>query len=118
MKSKYTNAFEGASFIKATQNHSEYTFNDPIPLFRRVFDINEEIESAEISVQSPGFATYYINGELITEDKFISATSDYTKILWYNSYDVTHLLKKGKNKGRNRQCQAIMTFQEQNLQRM
>lgn len=97
MKSKYTNAFESASFIKAAQNHSEYTLYDPLPLFRKVFEINEEINSAEIFVQSPGFATFYINGEPITEDKFISATSDYTKILWYNSYDVSHILNKGKN---------------------
>lgn len=97
MKSRYTSNFEFASYIKAAEKHSEYTFCDPLPLFRRVFEIDEEVKSAEIFVQSPGFATYYINGEPITDDVFISATSDYKKILWYDSYDVTPLLKKGKN---------------------
>ncbi len=43
------------------------------------------------------FATYYINGKRITEDIFISAVSNYGKILRYNEYDVTALLKRGVN---------------------
>ena len=74
--------FAGAKFIKAqktfTQEYSEY---DPIPMFRREFVIEEDVKCAEIFVQSPGFAEYRINGQLITEDIFISASSDYKKIL-------------------------------------
>ena len=90
--------FAGAKFIKAQQTFSrEYSEYDPIPMFRREFVIEEDVKNAEIFVQSPGFAEYRINGQLITEDVFISASSDYKKILWYNKYDVTSLLKKGKN---------------------
>ena len=48
-------------------------------------------------MQSPGFASYFINGKSVTEDKFISPVSNYSKILWYNSYDVTDLLKEGQH---------------------
>lgn len=89
--------FENAVYIKAQETHSEFSLYDPIPLFRREIEITEKIEKAEIAVQSPGFACYYINGKSITEDIFISALSNYNKILWYNTYDVTDLLKEGKN---------------------
>ncbi|MBR3879691.1 MAG: family 78 glycoside hydrolase catalytic domain [Clostridia bacterium] len=90
--------FAGASYIKAVKTFTyEHSYDDPIPMFRREFVIDKEVKSAEIFVQSPGFAEYRINGQLITEDIFISATSDYKKILWYDTYDVSPLLKKGKN---------------------
>ena len=89
--------FYHARYIKAQENPSEYSLYDPIPLFRREFELTDEIQQARIFVQSPGFATYYINGQNITRDIFISAVSDYGKILWYDEYDVTSLLRKGKN---------------------
>ncbi len=89
--------FCDAKYIKAQNEPSGYVFNDPIPMFRKEFEIAEDIESAEIFVQSPGFATYEINGKQITDDIFISASSDYKKILWFDKYDVAALLHKGKN---------------------
>ena len=90
-------AFDKAVYIKAQERHSEFSLYDPIPLFRREFDVTEEIKHAEIAVQAPGFAHYYINGKTITKDIFISAISNYNKLLWYNTYDVTSLLKQGRN---------------------
>lgn len=89
--------FYDAKYIKAQTDPSEFSLYDPLPLFRREFELSEDVEQARIFVQSPGFASYYINGKNITEDIFISAVSNYDKILWYNEYDVTSLLKKGKN---------------------
>jgi alpha-L-rhamnosidase len=91
------NPFMDAKYIKAQEHPSEYFFYDPLPMFRKEFEIPEDIENARIYVQSPGFACYYINGKNITKDLFISAISDYSKILWYNTYDVTPFLQKGKN---------------------
>lgn len=91
------NPFHNAKYIKAVNKPDAFSFYDPLPLFRREFTVDEPIEKATIFVQSPGFATYYINGRNITEDIFISAISEYHKILWYNQYDVTALLQKGKN---------------------
>ena len=86
-----------AKYIKATEGAPSYSLYDPLPRFRREIEIDEDVVSAEIIVQSPSFAQFFINGENITDDIFISALSDYRKILWYNTYDVTALVKKGKN---------------------
>ena len=99
MKDLYGNGssvFGAAKYINAQERPSEFSFYDPAPIFRKEFDI-DALGEARIFVQSPSFARYYINGQDITEDLFISAVSDYTKILWYNEYEVTHLLRKGKN---------------------
>ena len=89
--------FSDAVYIKAQKHPSEFSLYDPIPLFRKEFEITGEIERAELAVQSPGFACYYINGRPITEDIFISPLSNYNKLLWYNTYDVTDLLRQGIN---------------------
>ena len=89
--------FNGAKFIKAPYYSKNYSLNDPLPIFRKEFIVNEDIKTAKITVQSPGFAIYYINGNVITNDLFISPLSNYNKILWYNTYDVSKLIKKGKN---------------------
>ena len=97
MSDHYAKAFGNAMYIKAQEKPSDFSLYDPIPLFRKEFEISQDIISAEITVQSPGFACYYINGQPITEDIFISPLSNYNKLLWYNTYDVTALLCKGRN---------------------
>lgn len=89
--------FGSASYIKAQETPSDFSLYDPSPLFRREFEIGEEIREAKLYVQSPSFAEYYLNATAVTEDRFISPVSDYRKILWYNVYDVSHLLHKGTN---------------------
>ena len=96
-KSDREGIFNGAFYVKAQREPSEYSLFDPLPLFRKKFCVDGDVECGEIFVQSPGFARCFINGVEITDDRFISAISDYRKILWYNKYDVTHLLKKGEN---------------------
>jgi alpha-L-rhamnosidase len=90
-------SFENARFIKAQAQPEEYALYDPLPFFRKEFTVTEPVENARVFVQSPGFAVYYLNGKRITEDLFISPVSNYHKILWYNVYDVTSLLRPGKN---------------------
>lgn len=96
-KGKGVKELGGAKYIKACQNAPAYSFSDPLSRFRREIEIEDEVLNAQVVVQAPSFAQVFINGKNITEDIFISALSDYRKILWYNTYDVTTLLKKGKN---------------------
>ena len=88
--------FGEAKYIKAEERAAEFSFFDPAPLFRKEFTV-ESLTDARIFVQSPGFAKYYINGQDITDELFISPISDYDKILWYNSYNVTRLINVGTN---------------------
>lgn len=89
--------FFSAVIIKATPEPEAFSLYRPLPLFRREFEITDEIESAEMFVVSPGFGRFFINGREITDDVFITPLSNYDKLLWYNRYDVTALVKKGKN---------------------
>lgn len=88
--------FENISFIKP---NTEFDKNDATyaPMFRKTFVIDEEIETAVLSVCGLGYGYYYINGEPASEDLFTAPVSDYTKTLWYNRYDVSGKLFRGEN---------------------
>ena len=89
--------FGRAEFIKAEKEPSPYSHYDPAPCFRKEFLWEGDVGKARLFLQSPGFAKVYINGKSITEDLFVSPVSDYSKILWYNVYDVTELICRGVN---------------------
>ena len=89
--------FQGVSFIKTNQEfNAKLKFDEPAPMFRKTFFLSET-NNAKLSVCGLGYAYYFINGRPVTQDLYTAPVSDYDKILWYNSYDVSHLLKKGKN---------------------
>ena len=89
--------FGKAKFIKAREYDKEFSLFAPLPVFRRDFTLSGEIKNAVITVVSPGFACYYINGKPVTDDLFISPISNYNKLMWYNRYDVRDFLHQGKN---------------------
>ena len=89
---------QNTPFIKATNKFKkEYSVVEPAPRFRRKFSVCKGLEKATLSVCGLGFGEYYLNGKLVTEDKFIAPYSDYNKTLWYTSYDATSLLAEGEN---------------------
>lgn len=89
--------FKNARYVKAAQTfNKQFSFDDPAPLFRKKFTAGK-FKKAKIAVQGLGIAYFYLNGQLITEDKFLSPWSDYRKILWYNVYDVSEMLREGEN---------------------
>lgn len=92
-----THPFLNARYIKATAEAPAFSLFDPAPRFRRQLILSEPIREATLYVQCPSFGVLYINGERVSEDLFISATSDYSRILWYHTYEVSHLLKQGEN---------------------
>ncbi len=84
-------------FIKTTLPFDpSYRTNDPAPLFRRRFTLGA-VQSARLSLCALGYGTCWINGQKITEDLLAAPVSNYTKTLWYYTYDVTSLLKEGAN---------------------
>ena len=88
--------FENISFIKP-QGDFDASRLDYAPMFRKYFEIKEAIENAILTVCGLGYGYYYLNGEPVTEDLFTAPVSNYEKTLWYNRYDITGKLKKGKN---------------------
>ena len=88
--------FENSRFIKPDIEYKRSGKNYA-PMFRRVFSIEEDIQTAEIYVCGLGYGYYYINGAAVSDNLLTAPYSDYRKSLWYNTYDVTDKLVQGKN---------------------
>lgn len=89
--------FANAAFIKPNVEFvREYTGTNYAPMFRKNIYL-ENTDNAKLYVCGLGYGYYYINGKKVTKDLFTAPVSEYRKTLWYNVYDVSHLLKKGEN---------------------
>ena len=67
------------------------------PVFRKVFNVDEKIESAEIFLCGLGWHELYINGVKADDRVLAPAVSRFEIRANYIVYDVKHLLKPGKN---------------------
>ncbi len=68
-----------------------------VPLFRKSFDIDEPVAKATLYISGLGHYECTINGEKVG-DRFLSpGWSYYQKRIFYNTFDITPLLKKGEN---------------------
>jgi hypothetical protein len=71
---------------------------DVIPYFRREFTVRKKIKQALVFVSGLGQYVLFLNGKRIDSSSFLDpAWSDYTKRCYYNTYDVTSVLKPGSN---------------------
>lgn len=64
---------------------------------RRAFQANKKIAEATAYVCGLGFYEFSLNGKKVGESEFAPLWSDYYKSVYYNTYDVTTLLKRGEN---------------------
>lgn len=87
--------FEKISFIKPDIPFDKTKFY--APMFRKNFVLSGTIKTAELSICGLGYSYIWLNGKKITPDLFIAPVGNYSKTLWYNTYDVTNLLNKGEN---------------------
>ncbi len=69
----------------------------PSPFFRKEVQLKSAIRSARLYVTSLGLYEFQINGKRIGNDYFTPGWTDYNKRVYYQTYDVTSELKKGKN---------------------
>jgi alpha-L-rhamnosidase len=67
------------------------------PWLRKSFDLPAVPSRAFVTVNIAGYAELYINGQKVGTDVLTPAASDNTKQVFYNTYDVTSLLKSGRN---------------------
>ncbi|MCL2159959.1 MAG: family 78 glycoside hydrolase catalytic domain, partial [Oscillospiraceae bacterium] len=90
--------FDNIDFIKADIPHIKSFDGEKSPCvaFRKKFTA-KNFKSAKVYVCALGYGYFYLNGQKITQDLFTAPVSDYNKTLWYNSYDVTDMLKPGEN---------------------
>lgn len=70
----------------------------PSPAYiRKPFSLHKTIERATVYASALGCYQLYLNGKLVGDDYFAPGWTDYNKRVYYNTYDVTDMLQKGKN---------------------
>ena len=69
----------------------------PAPYLRREFTANKEIVRGTLYVTAQGFAEMHLNGKRVGDEYFMPGWTDYRKRIYYRTYDVTSMLKPGKN---------------------
>ena len=85
-----------ASFISADTAEST-GFSSSSPLLRKEFNIKGEILNARVYVTSLGLYELRLNGQKVGEDLLTPGWTSYNKRLQYQTYDVTSMLKNGRN---------------------
>lgn len=87
--------FAKAKFITVSKDMSP---NDAVgaQYFRRRIQIND-FKKAKLYFCGLGYGYCWINGRRVSNDIFASAHSDYMKTVWYDVYDVSHILQSGDN---------------------
>jgi alpha-L-rhamnosidase len=69
----------------------------PAVYLRKEFECKKEIVSAYVSICGLGLNELYINNERVGDEFLNPAPSDYSKRIFYSTYDITNNLKKGNN---------------------
>ena len=68
-----------------------------VPMFRKEFSVAENIEKASINISGLGHYELHLNGEKVGDRFLAPGWTNYQKRIFYNTFDITDLLKSGKN---------------------
>ncbi len=69
----------------------------PARYLRKSFTLDKPIKSAKVYASAAGLYELHLNGQRVGESHFTPGWTDYNKRIYYNTYDVTELLKNGEN---------------------
>jgi hypothetical protein len=69
----------------------------PLPLLRQEFDVAKPLRRALLHVSGLGQHEVSLNGAAVSDHLFAPAWSDYRQRVYYESFDVTRLLRSGRN---------------------
>ncbi|HEY3862075.1 MAG TPA: glycoside hydrolase family 78 protein [Verrucomicrobiae bacterium] len=72
-------------------------FLPPPPYLRKEFTTSRPVSRAMLYVTALGLASVHLNGALVSEDRFTPGWTDYTKRVLCRAYDVTSMMREGKN---------------------
>lgn len=93
-----------AHWIQAPEWHAQWIAADatdaaagskPMPLFRKEFSLNEPIKRALLYVSGLGQYEVRLNGAMVSNDELTPGWSDYHKTVFYDSFDVTPMVRRG-----------------------
>ena len=77
--------------------NTEKLFLPPAHQFRREFSTGRTVKRATIYATALGIYELYLNGERVGDARFAPGWTDYHQRAYYNTYDVTPLVKSGGN---------------------
>ncbi len=80
-----------------TPGFAEDSVNRPSPLFRKEFSLAKKIRSATAYITAHGLYEAQINGQRVGDAFLTPGWTSYNKRLQYQAYDVSNLIKQGKN---------------------
>ena len=91
--------FENSKWINYSLKKDPSVKNSlPSPYIAKTFSLKEKPSKAILNICGYGEGAYYINGSLIPDSFRPTIPSLISKTVIYNSYDVTEMLKNGKNR--------------------
>jgi alpha-L-rhamnosidase len=70
---------------------------NPCSILRREFVVTGDVKKVRVYATAHGCYSLEINGKRADDREFAPEFSDYRKILFYQTYDVTALLRRGEN---------------------
>jgi len=79
------------------ERDEDFYADDPAPLFRRSFVLPQGAKRARLYVTGLGYYEAFLNGRRIGDHVLDPGWTDYRKRVYYSTYDVTGLLRKGEN---------------------
>jgi alpha-L-rhamnosidase len=69
----------------------------PCSYLRSEFNLDQQVSNAHAYISALGIYELHINGKRVGDDFFTPGWTDYSKRIYYNTYDVAELLKQGSN---------------------
>jgi len=82
---------------KMAEDDPKLVKNAVSPLLRKTFNVSKNVKQALLFISGLGHYEGSINGQKIGNAFLTPGWSHYDKTVLYNSYDVTHQLRKGQN---------------------
>ncbi len=86
-------------YLNRSEHAVKPTLTEPgtPPWFRKVFTVKDAVCKAVLYASARGLLELYLNGRRIGHDLFVPEWTDYDKRIQYRTYDVTGMVREGKN---------------------
>ena len=75
----------------------DYYKDDPMPLFRKEFNVAKKVLSARLYISGLGYYEAYINGQRVGDHQLDPGFTTYREEVLYTTFDVTKYMKQGNN---------------------
>jgi len=109
-------SYSGRTLRANARNYTQYPYF-PAPLFRKSFDVKDNVASAKVFVTGLGFFEFYMNGKKVGDDCLVPNLTNYSNRddvafdqllisidnnfrghrVMYHAYDITDMLRKQQN---------------------